>query len=307
MNKHIVVGFKNLDVLHDRVALVALRRQKEECLDLPKQHIIDVPIPLQGKQRQLYNTLVRSKEFEDITIPNAAVLLSKLLQVTAGFLIKKTDQPSPCDTCSLVRSCVQEGTLPYTTTCQVITTPLPRVIERLDENTKLDMLQEKLDEILVEPMNKIIIWGQFIEELNIIEETLKKKGDNEGWHAVRVDGSVTNHIEKIATHFNEDPTCRVYLGQVETGVGVTLNAANYTIYYSLPWKLSAYLQSLDRNYRIGQERNVVVFRLLGRGTVDEDVARALDNKWTVAETILGALQGALSRIARPIAKAQVLD
>lgn len=326
MNKHIVVGFKNLDVLHDRVALVAIRRQKEQCLDLPEQLTIDVPIVLQGKQRQLYNTLIASKEFDDamdrlrmqdaasllkqpgrVSIPNAAILLSKLLQVTAGFLIKKSDAPVPCNGCEWVRECITEGIAPYTKACHVVSTPLDCPVERLAENAKLETLLGKLDEILIEPKSKVIIWGQFIEELNLIEDALKEKGDAEGWHAVRVDGSVTTQIQKIAAHFNEEPTCRVYLGQVETGVGVTLNAANYMVYYSLPWKLGAYLQSLDRNYRIGQKRDVTVFRLLGNGTVDVDIAKALDNKSTVAETILGALQGALSRVARPIAKARELE
>lgn len=326
MNKHIVVGFKNLDVLHDRVALITIRRQKEQCLDLPEQLIIDLPILLEGKQRQLYNLLIHSKEFDDvmdrlrmhdavsilkqpgrISIPNAAILLSKLLQITAGFLIKKSDAPEPCNGCEWVRECIMEGIAPYTKACRVTSTPPDRPVERLEDNTKLDTLLGKLDEILVEPNSKVIVWGQFIEELNLIEDTLKEKGEAEDWHHVRVDGSVTSQIQKIAAHFNEDPKCRVYLGQVETGVGVTLNAANYMVYYSLPWKLGAYLQSLDRNYRIGQKRNVTVLRLLGKGTVDEDIAKALDNKSTVAETIMGALQGALSRVARPIAKARELE
>lgn len=326
MNKHIVVGFKNLDVLHDRVKLITIRRRKEECLDLPEQQILDLHVQLEGDQRKLYNSLIQSKEFADlldylvmhdmqsvltqpgkVTIPNAAILLSKLLQVTAGFLIKKTDAPEPCNGCEFVRDCVYEGVAPYSKACRVVQTPPDRPVERLRENSKLEMLLGKLDDILVEPTNKVIIWGQFIEELNLIEDALKEKGEAEGWHHVRVDGSVTTHIQRIAAHFNETPDCRVYLGQVETGVGVTLNAANYMLYYTLPWKLGAYLQSLDRNYRIGQKRSVTVYRLLGKRTVDEDIARALDNKSTVAETIMGALHGALDRVARPIAKARELE
>jgi len=326
MNKHIVVGYKNLDVLHDRVALVAIRRRKEECLDLPEQQILDLVVKLEGKQHQLYNTLIHTKEFEDIAdylaihdmqsvlkqpgkvvIPNAAILINKLLQVTAGFLIKKSEEPEPCNGCDYVRDCVMEGIAPYTRACRIVQTPPVCPVERLEENSKLETLLGKLDEILVEPTSKVIIWGQFIEELNLIEDALRTKGVAEGWYHVRVDGSSTHKINTIAEEFNEVGKCRVYLGQVETGVGVTLNAANYMVYYTLPWKLGAYLQSLDRNYRIGQKRSITVYRLLGKGTVDENIAKALDNKSTVAETILGALQGALSHVARPIAKARELE
>jgi hypothetical protein len=53
-NKHIVVGYKNLDGLHARTGLVALRRTKEACLDLPKQLTIDRPVQLYGRARTLY-------------------------------------------------------------------------------------------------------------------------------------------------------------------------------------------------------------------------------------------------------------
>jgi SNF2 family DNA or RNA helicase len=308
-NKHIVTGFKNMDVLRERVALVAIRRQKQDCLDLPAQHIIDVPVKLSQVQRQVYNTLVQSKEMQDaleamqkgllstrgvLSIPNAAILLNKLIQVTCGFVIKKSAEPLPCDTCGHVATCVAAEISPYTracrSTCEEDHVEPVRIIDRLAHNSKLDELEEKLDEILVEPTNKVIIWGQFIEELNIIEELLRKKGEAEGWSHVRVDGSVTARIANFEAQFNTIPTCRVYLSQVETGVGITLNAANYMIYHSLPWKLGAYLQSLDRNHRIGQERDVTVFRLLGTGTIDRDIAKSLDTKFTVSETILGTLK-----------------
>ena len=70
----------------------------------------------------------------------------------------------------------------------------------------------------------------------------------------------------------------VYLGQVATGVGITLNAATYMIYYCLDWSLGTYLQSIDRNYRAGQTKKVTVYRLLAKDTVEEYKAKALDQK-----------------------------
>jgi SNF2 family DNA or RNA helicase len=96
---------------------------------------------------------------------------------------------------------------------------------------------------------------------------------------VRVQGGMSrDKLVEAMQLFNTDPVYRVYLAQVSTGVGITLNAANYSIYYNLPWSLEHYLQSLDRNYRIGQTRKVTVYRLIGRHTLDESKARALDQK-----------------------------
>ncbi len=306
-NKHVVVGYKNLDVLNRRVNLVAHRRTKEECLDLPRRRIIDVPIHLSSAQQRVYNSLINSDTYDKIRtaldkdslfsekglidIPHAAILVNKLIQVGCGFLYVKPDEPVPCDTCEHMRNCVVEGIQPFTVHCLVDSTPRPALVRRLAENAKLDVLVHKLDEILVEPSHKCIVWGQFCAELDWIEEALKDRWmrAKQNYTLVRVDGRTGSSALKV-NRFNTDPNCRVYLGQVDTGVGITLNAANYMIYFSLPWKLLAYDQSLDRNHRVGQERDVIVFRLLARGTIDTHVARALSLKRTVSETLVATLQ-----------------
>ena len=57
-NKHIVTGFKNIHILNARVQRIAIRKTKEECLDLPERSIITVPVVLTTVQKDLYNTLI---------------------------------------------------------------------------------------------------------------------------------------------------------------------------------------------------------------------------------------------------------
>ena len=307
MNRRIVTGYKNLDVLNRRVNIVALRKTKGECLDLPRRQIIDIPIDLEDHQRKVYNTLIHTEEYDEIRtameegklfteqgivdVPNAAILVNKLLQVACGFVYLKSDAPPICDGCEHLRNCIMERVKPYTARCQVDSTPRPAIVQRMKTNAKLEMLLYKLDEILAEPTHKCIIWAQFKAEMDWVQEAIEKhwakaKLDHT---LVRVDGKVTKPAQFV-DQFNEDPKCRIYLGQVETGVGITLNAANYMVYFSLPWKLLAYDQSIDRNHRVGQERDVVVFRLIARKTIDIHVARALATKRTVSETIVAVLK-----------------
>ncbi|MGD9209297.1 MAG: DEAD/DEAH box helicase [Desulfobacteraceae bacterium] len=305
-NKRIVVGYKNLDVLNKRINIVALCKTKQECLDLPQRQIIDVLVDLEKPQQRVYNTLIYTEEYDTIRtaamenslftsagvidIPNAAILVNKLLQVTCGFVYLKADTPTPCDNCQYLRNCVVKGIKPFTKACLVDQTPQPPIVEKTQTNTKLTVLLHKLKEILIEPTHKCIIWCQFDAEMDLIQEAIEAMWQKEGVSniLVRVDGS-TRSPDKLVEQFNNDVHCRVYLGQVETGVGVTLNAATYMIYFSLPWKLLAYDQSIDRNHRVGQKNNVTVFRLIARGTVDVHVARALDLKRTVSETIVATL------------------
>lgn len=306
-NKHIVVGFKNLDVLNRRIEIVSLRKTKKECLDLPAQRIINLWLDLTTAQRRVYNTLVHTDEFEAlhtamvagelfnqdglIDVPNAAILVNKLIQVTCGFVYLKPNEPSPCHGCEHLRDCVTAGIKPHTASCKVDPVARPPVIERMASNAKLVVLLSKLTEILVEPTHKCIVWCQFGAEMDWVQEAIEAHWEKhrQDFTLVRVDGS-TNKPDRLVDRFNQDPRCRVYLGQVETGVGITLNAANYMIYFSLPWKLLAYDQSLDRNHRLGQERDVTVFRLLARGTIDTHIARALSLKRTVSETLVATLR-----------------
>lgn len=266
-HKHVVLGYKNLDVLNKRVQDISIRKTKEECLDLPDQTIIDVGFSLSKKQIALYNKLILEMgsdltEFIEaarmgraptgLSMEHVAVLLNKLLQISSGFVIP-SKTPENMD-------------------------PAP---EFFAENPKADALEELLDSILAEKSNKVIIWCKYRADLDALEGRLEKRKEN----FVRVDGTTGSKIQTQVDKFNEDPECRIYLAQISTGVGITLNAANYSIYYSLDWSLGTYLQSLDRNYRIGQDKKVTVYRLLGNGSIDWSIAKLLSMKVDVDKTL----------------------
>ena len=298
--KRIVTGFKNLDVLNARVQRVSIRKRKDECLDLPPRQIIDVPFTLSDTQRKLYNTLIGDMAadlntwFQNTTsaqleLQNAAVLLNKLTQVTSGFLMDGGAKTLICNGCEHLQTCVTEQIHPYTNKCAIAPKAPPQSVNFFKENPKLDLLEELLDGILEEPSHKVIIWGIFHAELDTIQAMLEKR--KLGF--VRVDGNNSGTAQTCIDAFNNDPLCRIYLGQVATGVGITLNAAQYMVYYSLDWSLATYLQSIDRNYRLGQTLKTMVYRLLGEGTVDGYKVKALDTKKTVSDLLVNKLACAL--------------
>jgi len=279
-NKRIVTGFKNINILNDRVNRVAIRKTKEECLDLPPRTIIDIPVELSAEQKKLYNKLVgdMSVDLQDffstentLAVQNAAVLLNKLAQVTSGFVIDSQKKADICDKCEHLVKCVDQNIQPYTTKCQVVQKAPPGALNVLKEQPKLEVLEGLLDKILANDKSKVIIWGLYHAELDMISELLEKRK----WNFVR--GGEGN-VQKKIDAFNLDPECRVYLGQVATGIGITLNSATYMIYYALPWSLGHYLQSIDRNYRAGQVEKTTVYRLIAALTVDSFKAIALGEK-----------------------------
>lgn len=293
-NKHQVLGYKNLHLLNDRIERIATRKTREECITLPERQIFDVTFQLTGKQRDLYNKLVQdggadlAAMFEDGTVSleaaNKAVLLNKLGQVCSGFILEPIET-DVCTGCRKLAHCVAESIKPYTSKCTEAKGSAPTKEVLLGVNPKMDLLEELLDGVLAEPSTKAIIWAQHTAELNHLEEMLERKKIGH----VRVDGRTGNAIQRNIDAFNTDPECRVYVSQVATGIGITLNAATYTFYYSMDWSLGTYLQSNDRNYRVGQANKVTVYRLFGAGTVEEVKAEVLQVKEQVRKTITSKL------------------
>jgi len=300
---HVVTGFKNLDVLNARVTFLSLHKTKKECLDLPRQTVVDVDYELSRAQKVLHNQIVEEMEIDpdllaifmfgnQITLPPAARMphraaaLVKLLQIASGFLITNPIDDTFCDNveqggCRHLPTCVEERIRPHTKRCAVDSMRLPDIVTEFDENPKLDAAVELLESILVDPAHKVIIWCVFERELDMISARLTKRG----WGHVRVDGSNSKDAQNLIDKFSAEPEMRAYIAQATTGVGVTINAATYMIFYSMPFSLTTYRQDIDRNYRIGQTENVTVYRLLGLGTPERAIAKLLDVKVDVDEVL----------------------
>lgn len=301
---HVVTGFKNLDVLNSRVTFLSLHRTKKECLDLPEQVVVDVPYEPSRTQKVVHNQLVEEMAVDPDVLailmfgrqaslppasrmPHRAAMLLKLLQIASGFLITNPIDDAFCDQvepggCRHLDACVRDLVRPHTPRCLVDSTRLPDVVTVFDENPKLDAVAELLEDVLVDPANKVIVWCSFEQELDLVSHML----DLRGWGHVRVDGTNSRRVQELIDLFTNEPTLRVYLAQVATGVGVTINAATYMVFYSMPFSLIAYLQALDRNYRIGQTSKVTVYRMLGNGTPEPAIARLLDVKVSVDDALI---------------------
>jgi DNA helicase INO80 len=73
----------------------------------------------------------------------------------------------------------------------------------------------------------------------------------------------------------------IYLG----GLGVTLTAANTVIFYDNDWNPTMDAQATDRAHRIGQSRDVNVYQLVTKGTIEERIVKRAQQKKTVQSTV----------------------
>lgn len=279
-NRNIVTGVQNLAVLSSRVSKVSSVKKLDDCVSLPERRFEKLPFNLTNEQRVMYNEAVKNWTLEPpggspLDLEHGAIRVNKLLQLCSGFLYLPADK-TVCDPCVKKEECVKRGTLPGMPHCLLFgeVEEGKRQTYFFPENPKLDELMDLLEDTLIFPSAKVIIWAYYVEgELDVIERELKK--NNIGY--VRVDGSNSGRIKEFEDTFKNDPNCRVWLAQIHTGIAVTLNSASYMVYYSRG-SVEDREQSLFRNYRIGQTRKTIVYDLAARFSLELQQISALKNK-----------------------------
>jgi non-specific serine/threonine protein kinase len=93
----------------------------------------------------------------------------------------------------------------------------------------------------------------------------------------------------LVKRFQEDATVPFFVLSVKAGgSGLNLTAASHVVHFDRWWNPAVEDQATDRAYRIGQHKNVLVHKLVCRGTVEERIDRLIEDKQRM---VRGVLQG----------------
>ncbi|KAJ9661956.1 hypothetical protein H2198_001708 [Neophaeococcomyces mojaviensis] len=117
--------------------------------------------------------------------------------------------------------------------------------------------------------NKVLVFSHSVKLLKMLQQLFISTSYNVKY----LDGSMTYDERYLAVKdFNSDPTQFVFLISTRAGgVGLNITSANKVVVVDPNWNPSYDLQAQDRAYRIGQTRDVEVFRLVSQGTLEEIV------------------------------------
>lgn len=251
MNKQ-PIYWRNMDDLKRRVHSCAIRKTKDECLDLPDKLYQVVHIDMTDEQAEIYLKLKQDfiYEFKDVTV-TAPIMLTRLMrfsQITAGF-----------------------------------TKDVEGIEHEFKVNPKVDWLVEFISEL---PLTaKVVVFCRFRREISMVESALSSAFIGH----TSVHGGIDDRIERVKK-FNEDEETRVFIGQLQTtGMGINLTAASYCVFMSNSYSYGERVQAEDRTHRIGQTRNVTYIDILARNTVDVGIHRALKKKESLAGMVTGDL------------------
>lgn len=146
----------------------------------------------------------------------------------------------------------------------------------------------------VESGHKILLFSGYTTMFEIIEQELKK--ENIKYYKLTGQTKVGDRI-KLVDEFNENPDIKVFLISLKAGgTGLNLIGADMVIHYDPWWNLSAENQATDRTYRIGQKKNVQVYKLITKNSIEEKIyelqqkkAKLIDNMLSTKETFVSKL------------------
>lgn len=235
-----------------------IRFRTEDCIDLPPKRFIAREVPLNEKQKTVYddmaNMLFAELEEGVVTAKIAAAKLTKLRQVTGGFI--RTDEGDD---------------VPFGK-------DVPKMLE-LDA-----LLEQSIADKIGDsgPPNKALVWAQYQWECKTLVQRYSRKYGARGLFG----GISSRAKDKAIEGFKRDPKARVLVchpGSV--GHGLTLTEANYVFYYSLGYNFEEFYQSYRRITRPGQKRNMTFYILVSPETIDESLLEAIREKKNFSDLI----------------------
>ena len=248
---NVVIGYKNLSELSEKLKPFSYRVLKDDCLDLPPKTFLKRTIQLSDEQKRIYKQMktmaLAELNGKITTTVNVITQLMRLQQITCGHFT------------------ADDGST------------------QLLKNNRVDELMDVLEEV----EGKAVIWAHFRQDIRTIVAAIEKKYPAS---VVTYYGDTTTDERQSAIKRiqNKDSKVRFLVGTPQTGgYGITLTGASTMIYYSNGYDLEKRQQSEARIDRIGQEKPMTYIDIMCEDTVDDKIVLSLRKKVNIATEIMG--------------------
>lgn len=236
-------AYKNLDQLKKSINKITFFIKKKDCLDLPDKIYETLKVTLKGEQKRIYDDFKKEMYSEykgkELSINNKMTLAMRLQMVTGGLFPHETKK-------------IGEYKFKY-----------------IENNGKLEILLEDLEEVSEETF--IIIWANFRAEIDLITNTLKKKG----YSCEKFYGGSSN---EIIENFKKGLFRILVATPRKGGEGLNLQISTLQYFFSNGFEADKRLQAEDRSHRYGQINKVLYKDIICKNTIDENIVGVLKRK-----------------------------
>ena len=243
--------------LKTRLTPFILRRTKGEVLkDLPARTEMNLYVELSPAERAVYDQIRLSAIGEVDSIANISDVQDQRFKILA--LLTRLRQVA-CHP-KLVHESWTEG------------------------SAKLTQLVETLTQ-LKEEGHRVLIFSQFVKHLALIREMLDKEQITYQY----LDGSTPASKRQVEVDQFQNGNATAFLISLKAGgTGLNLTAADYVIHMDPWWNPAVEDQATDRAHRIGQDKPVMVYRIIAQNTIEEEILRLHETK---RDLVAGILDG----------------
>ncbi|XP_009958078.1 PREDICTED: DNA excision repair protein ERCC-6-like [Leptosomus discolor] len=247
-------AYKCACVLRDTINPYLLRRMKADVkmsLSLPDKNEQVLFCRLTDEQRQVYQNFINSKEVYQI--------LNGDMQIFSGLvaLRKICNHPDLFSGGPRILKGVPDAE-----------------VEEADQfgywkRSGKMIVVESLLKIWHKQGHRVLVFTQSRQMLQILEVFVRDRN----YSYLRMDGTTTiASRQPLITRYNEDKSIFIFLLTTRVGgIGVNLTGADRVIIYDPDWNPSTDTQARERAWRIGQKKQVTVYRLLTAGTIEEKI------------------------------------
>ena len=248
----IVVGYRNLGELSEKLKPFSYRVLKDDCLDLPKKTFVKRTVELTDEQKKLYKQMKQEAiaflNGKMVTSATVITQLMRLHQITCGHFTSN------------------DGTV---------------------QDVKSNRIGQLMD-LLEEMEGKAVIWAHYRYDIRKIVEAISKKYGENAVVTYYGDTSTDDRQKAIKKIQDPESPVRFIVGTPQTGgYGITLTGASTMIYYSNGYDLEKRMQSEARIDRICQEKPMTYIDLIAEDTIDTKIVKSLRNKVNIASEIMG--------------------
>ncbi|MBI4522717.1 MAG: DEAD/DEAH box helicase [Deltaproteobacteria bacterium] len=254
----------NKDKLRELLRDVMIRNTRSVIdLKLPRRFAVTRRLEANAVERELYNGITDFVRAQSDSLP--APFLQLLLREAGS-------SPSALRATLLRRQAGRSQTVDR----------LTDLAERVGETAREKALLEIL---LKNPEDKKVVFTQYLKSLDAIASLLKRHGLR--FAEFRGDLPAREKEEAIR-QFRED--LPILLSTESGGEGRNLQFCNTLVNFDLPWNPMRIEQRIGRLHRIGQTRDVFIFNLSVRDTIEDHILQILENKINMFEMVIGEIE-----------------
>lgn len=164
---------------------------------------------------------------------------------------------------------------------QIANHPLMVDKDYTGDSGKFEDVIHKLESV-VEAGHKVLIFSQFVKQLDIYRKYFDKNDINYSY----LDGSTQNRGQ-VVEEFKSEDHIQIFLISLKAGgVGLNLTEADYVFILDPWWNPAVEQQAIDRTHRIGQTKNVFIYKFITKDTVEEKILALQNKKMRVAKSLI---------------------